>query len=211
MKEMIATRVASGSLASAAVVAAALLVPLAACGSSSSDGPAAPATDGGAQDAVASDAPSGDAAAAAPGVNADPQDVDPANGDPSLDISGSSIFFDAGQPWVRATFYGSWPPPSTLYAWSCQVFLSTANAPVATYTLQNLSGTQTDYAEGIDKAKITFAVEPNGFRVLFAEATLSFDRYALQCTSKKQSTSALAQDDSGSFIVGTKETRAFGP
>jgi hypothetical protein len=211
VKTSIATRVASGALAAAAVTAA-LLVPLGGCTSSAE--PAGPASDGGTQDAVVSDALPDAAAAeasAAPSFNADPQDVDAGVGDPSLDIAGSWIFFDAGQPWVRAEFYGGWPPPSTLYSWSCQVFLSTENAPVATYTVQSLSGTQTDYAEGIDKAKITFAVEPKGFRVLFADATLSFDRYALTCTSKLTSTSPLAQDDSGSFTVGTRETRTFGP
>ena len=85
-------------------------------------------------------------AAADPSFNADPQDLDPTNGDPSLDIAGSWIYFDSGQPWVRAVFYGNWPPASTLYSWSCQVFLSTENAPVVTYTVQSLSGTQTDYA-----------------------------------------------------------------
>jgi hypothetical protein len=193
-----------------AVIPAALLS-LIGCGSSGDS--SQPADDGGAQDAIASDASAdgGADAAADPSFNADPQDLDPANGDPSLDLAGSWIYFDNGQPWVRALSYGSWPPPSTLYSWSCQVFLSTANAPVATYTVQSLSGTQTDYADGLDKAKVTFAVEAKGFRVLFADATLQFDRYALQCTAQKAKTSTLVQDDSGSFIVKTKEQRTFGP
>ncbi|CAN5924011.1 hypothetical protein BH11MYX4_BH11MYX4_18190 [soil metagenome] len=191
-----------------AVVPAALL-PLIACGS---DDPAAPADDGGAQDAVASDTTSdGGADAGDPSFNADPQDLDPASGDPSLDIAGSWIYFDGGKPWVRAVSHGTWPPASTLYSWSCQIFLSTDNAPVATYTVQSLSGTQTDYAEGIDKAKITFAAEAKGFRVLFADATLPFDRYALQCTAQKAKGSTRVQDDSGSFTVKTKEQRTFGP
>lgn len=204
-----ATRVALHS-AAWAVVAAALLS-LTACGDSS-DSPQ-PVDDGGAQDATAVDAsPEGGADAAAdPSFNADPQDLDPASGDPSLDLAGSWIYFDNGQPWVRAVSYGSWPPASTLYSWSCQVFLSTANAPVVTYTVQFLGGTQTDYAEGMDKAKITFAAEAKGFRVLFADAALPFDRYALQCTAQKAKTSTLVQDDSGSFTVKTKEMRTFGP
>lgn len=196
------------------LVPAALLASIA-CGSSSgsSGDPVQPAEDGAAQDATASDASSdgGADAAADPSFNADPQDLDPANGDSSLDIAGSSIYFDSGQPWVRVVFYGNWPPASTLYSWSCQVFLSTENAPVVTYTVQSLSGTQTDSADGIDKAKITFAAEAKGFRVLFADATLQFDRYALQCTAQKTKASTLAQDDSGSFTVKTKEQRTFGP
>lgn len=200
------TRVALHSTAWAAV-----LLGLTACGSSS-DSPQ-PADDGGAQDAIASDASSdgGADAAADPSFNADPQDLDPTSGDPSLDLAGSWIYFDKLQPWVRAVSYGSWPPAPTLYSWSCQVFLSTANAPVVTYTVQSLGGTQTEYAEGIDKAKITFEAEAKGFRVLFADATLQFDRYALQCTSQKAKTSTLVQDDSGSFTVTTKEERTFGP
>ena len=190
-------------------VAPVVLLPLIACSSSDS---AEPAVDGGAQDAIASDTSSdGGADAPDPSFSADPQDLDPASGDPSLDIAGSWIFFDSGQPWVRAVFYGNWPPAATLYSWSCQVFLSTANAPVVTYTVQSLSGTQTDYAEGMDKAKITFAAEAKGFRVLFADATLQFDRYALQCTAQKAKTNTLVQDDSGSFTFKTREARTFGP
>jgi hypothetical protein len=189
----------------------AMLLPLLACGSSDSAEPAA--GDGGAQDAVASDASAdgGADAAAEPSFHADPQDLDPANGDPSLDIAGSWIYFDNGQPWVRAVFQGTWPPAPTLYSWSCQVFLSTANAPVVTYTVQSLSGTQTYYAEGIDKAKVTFATEAKGFRVLFADTSLAFDRYALQCSAQKAKASTLVQDDSGSFMVDPKEQRTFGP
>ena len=146
------TRFALRSLAWAVVAAA--LVSSIACGSSDSAQPAADG-DSGAQDATPSADAKSDAgadAAADPSFNADPQDLDPANGDPSLDIAGSWIYFDGGQPWVRVVFYGKWPPASTLYSWSCQVFLSTENAPVVTYTVRSLSGTQTDFAEGIDKA-----------------------------------------------------------
>ncbi|HSO36574.1 MAG TPA: hypothetical protein VLT33_28810 [Labilithrix sp.] len=195
------------SLAWAFVPAA--LLPLSACGSSE---PEQAADDGGAPDAVASDAtPDGGADAGDPSFNADPQDLDPASGDPSLDLAGSWIYFDGGKPWVRAVSHGSWPPASTLYSWSCQIFLSTENAPVVTYTVQSLSGTQTDYAEGMDKAKITFATEAKGFRVLFADATLQFDRYALQCAAQKAKGSTRVQDDSGSFTFKTKEQRTFGP
>lgn len=203
------TRVAHRSAVWAVVPVA--LLSLIAC-SSSSDSPP-PSGDGGEQDAIASEASSegGADAAADPSFHADPQDLDATNGDPSLDLAGSWIYFDNGQPWVRAVSYGSWPPASTLYSWSCQIFLSTANAPVVTYTVQSLSGTQTDYADGMDKAKITFVAEATGFRVLFADATLPFDRYALQCTSKKVQTSTLVQDDSGSFTFEAKEQRTFGP
>jgi hypothetical protein len=203
------TRVALRALTWALVPAA--LVPLIACGSSDSAEPTA--GDGGAQDALANEASAegGADAAADPSFHADPQDLDPTNGDPSLDLAGSWIYFDNGQPWVRALTNGPWPPASTLYSWSCQVFLSTANAPVVTYTVQSLSGTKTDYADGMDKAKITFAAEAKGFRVLFADTTLQFDRYALQCTAQKTKASTLAQDDSGPFTVGTKDQRTFGP
>jgi hypothetical protein len=203
------TRVALRALAWAVVPAA--LFPLIACSSSSSE--TSDPVDGGALDALASDASAEGSADAAtdPLFNADPQDLDPTNGDLSLDLAGSWIYFDNGQPWVRALVYGSWPPPSTLYSWSCQVFLSTANAPVVTYTVQSLSGTQTVYVDGMDKAKVTFVDEAKGFRLLFADATLQFDRYALQCTAQKVKTSTLAQDDSGSFTFKTKEPRTFGP
>ena len=196
------------------VVVPAALLPLLAC-SSSGDSPG-PAGDGAAQDAVASDGNASNAdassdAAADPSFNADPQDLDPAGGDPSLDIAGSWIYFDNSQPWMRATFYGSWPPASTLYSWSCSVLLGTANAPVVTYTVQSLNGLQTDYADGMDKAKITFVTEAKGFRVLFADATLQFERYALQCTAQKAKTSSLVQDDSGSFVFKSRERRTFGP
>ncbi len=186
---------------------------LCACSSDASTAPS-DAGDGGApSDAIAA-SDSGDGSSDGngdPSRNGDPQDLDPTNGDPSLDIAGSWIYFDANQPWIRAEFFGSWPPPATLYAWSCSVYLGTANAPVVTYTVQSLAGTQTDTAEGIDKAKITFAIEPKGFRVLFADATLQFDRYALECTVKKSNTGTLVQDASGAFEVKTKEPRAFGP
>jgi len=202
----------TGSRATRWALVPAVLLSLIGCSSSDSSPPAG---DGGTQDAFVIDASSdggADADAAAdPSFNADPQDLDTTNGDPSLDIAGSWIYFDGGQPWVRAVFYGDWPPASTLYSWSCQVFLSIENAPVVTYTVQSLSGTQTTFAEGIDKAKITFATEAKGFRVLFADATLQFDRYALQCTAQKAKTSMLVQDDSGAFTVKTKETRTFGP
>jgi hypothetical protein len=196
----------------ARALAAATLLTATACSSSSSEDPT-PGPDGGQSDALASDASSdgGADAVAPPGTNTDPQDLDPSNGDPSLDIASSSIYFDGGQPWVRAAFYGTWPPDATLYAWSCQVFLSTANAPVVTYTVRSLSGTQTDFAEGLPGAKITFAPEAKGFRVLFADASIAFDRYALQCTAQKVKASASVQDDSGPFLVTTKEARAFGP
>jgi len=86
-------------------VAPVVLLPLIACSSSDS---AEPAVDGGAQDAIASDTSSdGGADAPDPSFSADPQDLDPASGDPSLDIAGSWIYFDGGQPWVRAVFYGN--------------------------------------------------------------------------------------------------------
>jgi hypothetical protein len=80
-----------------------------------------------------------------------------------------------------------------------------------TYTVQSLSGTQTTYAEGIDAAKVTFATEPTGFRVRFADGALAFDRYALQCTAQKTRTGESVQDDSGSFTITTKETRSYAP
>lgn len=146
-----------------------------------------------------------------PSYNANPTRLDPTNGDPSIDIAGSWIYFDNDQPWVRVRFNGNWPPPATLYFWSCSTFLSTANAPVVTYTVQNLSGTQTASADGIDKAKITFAAEPQGFRVLFADGALQFDHYALECTMKKTNAGTLAQGSSGPFEVKTKQVRTFGP
>ncbi len=188
------------------------LLPASAC-SSSDDSPATVNGDGGVDNdanALLGDA-AADGAAADPSRNADTQDLDPANGDPSLDISGSWIRFDSAEPWVRAEFFGSWPPPATLYSWSCSVLLGTKNAPLVTYTVRSLSGTQTDYAEGLDKAKITFKTEPNGFRVLFADSTLAFDRYGLECDVKKASSSPLVQDASGSFEVTNKEQGAFNP
>jgi hypothetical protein len=197
------------------------LVPIAlfwltAC-SSSSDASSPPVNDSGVSEASeagdAGDAGSGGDGGADPSYNANPTRLDPTNGDPSLDIAGSWIYFDNDQPWVRAQFNGAWPPPATLYFWSCSVFLSKdVNAPLVTYTVQNLSGTQTDSADGpLDKAKITFATEPNGFRVLFADTTLPFDHYALECSVKKTNAGTLAQVSSGPFEVKTKQARTFGP
>ncbi len=190
---------------------AAALVFSIACSSNSDSG--APAADGGAQDGASEASEAGDAGDGGvdPSFNADPQDLDATNGDPSLDIAGSWIYFDNNQPWVRVQFYASWPPPATLYFWSCQVFLGTADAPVVTYTVQDQNGTQTDSADGMDKTKITFAEEAKGFRVLFADATLQFDRYGLECSVKKTNTGTLAQDTSGAFQVTTKMQRTFGP
>ncbi len=179
-----------------------------ACSSSDSAEP-----NGGAQDAAseASSSTDGGDAGVDPSRNADPMDLDPANGDPSLDIAGSWIYFDRDQPWVRVELYGASPPPATLYFWSCSVLLGTANAPVVTYTVQTLNGTQSASAEGLDKAKVTFVTEPKGFRVLFADTTLQFDRYGPECSVKKTNGGTLAQDTSGTFSVTTKQSRSFGP
>lgn len=152
---------------------------------------------------------SGADAAPEPG-NADPMDLDAVDGDPSLDISSSEIFFESGAPWVRVRFYGAWPPPAQLDSWQCAVLLGTENAPVVTYTVQGDLGVQTDFADGIDKAKMTFAVEPRGFRVRFGETTLAFDRYGLECSVKKTPQGTTAQDTSGTFVVGAKIERPFG-
>ena len=216
MRTRLTTRLALRSLGGALVCSA--LLHASGC-SSSGDSPAG-AVDSGSQDAAteaSSTTDGGSDGAVDPSMNADPKDMDPTNGDPSLDIAGSWIFFDNNQPWVRASFYGNWPPAAALYSWSCSVLLGTANAPVVTYTVRSLSGTQTDLVDCagaptcIDKAKITFAAEPQGFRVLFADATLQFDHYGLECNVKKTNTGTLAEDTSGSFEVKTKEQRTFGP
>jgi hypothetical protein len=190
------------------------LVTIPACSSSGSGGSPAATDDAGAQDGANDANATEDGAVDGggdPARNADPQDLDPTNGDPSLDIAASWIYFDDNQPWVRAEFYGSWPPPATLYSWSCSVYLGTANAPAVTYTVQSLGGTRTDYAEGIDKAKIDFANEPSGFRVLFGDATLTFDHYGLDCSVKKTNPGTLAQDSAGLFEVKSRAQRPFGP
>ena len=147
-----------------------------------------------------------------PSLNLDPRDLDAVNGDPALDIGGSQLYFDKGAPWVRVVFYGAWPPPTTLYSWACSVVLGTQNAPVVNYTVQSLSGAaRTTTVDGMDPAKITFAVEPRGFRVLFADATLAFDRYGLECDVQAKDPGAMAADTSGSFVVTAKVERAFGP
>ncbi len=184
-----------------------------ACSSSGDSGQ--PAVDAGGGDAAseAGDAGDGGDGAVDPSFNADPMDLDATNGDPALDIAGSWIYFDNGRPWVRVEFYGAWPPPASLYFWSCSVLLGTVDAPVVTYTVQSQNGTQTDSVDpaAFDKSKITFAVEAKGFRVLFADASIAFDRYGLECSVKKTNTGTLAQDSSGSFVVGTKTSRTFGP
>lgn len=201
-----AVGVAIPALVSAWVMAA--LVGFVGC-SSSDDATAAgsPLSDA-ASDASATEGGDG---AAEPFGNVDPKDIDPMNGDPSLDIAGSWIYFDKGQPWVRVEFQASWPPPTTLYFWTCSVLLGTANAPVVTYTMQTLNGTQATSAEGIEVAKVTFAAEPKGFRVLFTDTSLVFDRYGVECSLKKTKDSDLAQDTSGTFDVMSKKERTFGP
>src|SRR5262245_61405842 len=135
-------RVALVSIASLALAVVPQTLLLISCSSSDSGGDSPrPAQDAGALEAVASDAsPDGDANPD-PSFHTDPQDLDPARGDPSLDIAGSWIYFDNNQPWIRALFYGNWPPASTFYSWSCSVLLGSANAPVLTYTVQSLNGT----------------------------------------------------------------------
>ncbi len=197
-----------------------LAVPLSAlaCSSSSAsksqpgnDG-GAPGDDGGLADGAAGDGGHGDLDAGIdPSLNPDPKDLDPTNGDPSLDIGGSQIYFDKGAPWVRVEFYGAWPPAATVYSWACSVILGTQNAPVVTYTVQSTKGKQTDAVDGMDKAKVTLAVEPRGFRVLLGDATLVFDRYALECNVESTDTGTMVQDTSGSFVITTKIDRAFGP
>jgi hypothetical protein len=145
-----------------------------------------------------------------PTHNADSVDLDPADGDPSLDIASSQIYFEGGAPWVRVAFFGPWPPSQQLYAWSCAVLLGTENAPVATYTVQGSAGTQSGFADGIDDAKVTFAVEAKGFRVRFGETTLAFDRYGIECSVQKTAAGAMVQDTSGNFVVGAKTDRPFG-
>jgi len=183
-----------------------------ACSSSGDSGQ--PAVDAGADDGASDAGAASDASdgSADPSRNSDPMDMDPTNGDPSLDIAASWIYFDNDQPWVRVAFYASWPPPATLYYWSCSVLLGTVDQPVATYTVQNQNGTQTVSGDGFaDNSKLVSATEPMGFRVLLPGAKMPFDHYGLECDVKKTNTGTLAQDTSGSFAVTTKTARTFGP
>jgi hypothetical protein len=200
----------------------ALAVPVGLLGCSSSSSAPSPDGDGGASadaesptDGAPADGAThddgGPDAAVDPTLNPDPQDLDPTNGDPALDIAASGLYFDQGAPWVRVVFYGAWPPPATLLSWGCSVLLGTQNAPVVTYTVQGASGTQTDSVIGMDKSKVTFAVEPKGFRVLLGDSTIAFDRYGLECDVQKDAKSTLVQDSSGSFVITTKVERPFGP
>ncbi len=145
-----------------------------------------------------------------PSLNPDPQDLDPSNGDLSLDIAGSQVYFDKGAPWARVVFYGPWPPATTVYSWACSVALGTQNAPVVTYVVQASAGKQTDTVNGMDQAKVTFAAEPRGFRVLLADTTLVFDRYGVECTVQAKDIGKMSQDTSGAFVVTTKVERPFG-
>jgi len=181
-----------------------------ACSSSSSAGGGG-SSNGGTPDGAAGDGGT-DAGAIDPSLNADPRDLDPATGDPSLDIGGSQIYFDNGQPWVRTVFYGAWPPAATIYSWACAVSLGTANAPVVTYNVQGTKGVQSSDAQGMPVEQITLATEPRGFRVLFASTTLVFDRYAIECDVQVQDTGGtMLQDTSGAFVVTTKTQKTFGP
>lgn len=186
-----------------ALLLTALALAATACSSEEGASAAAPIV----ADAGAADA---DAGPTLPG-NQDPKDLDPTTGDPSLDVAASEIFFDNGAPWVRATFFGDWPPASSLYAWSCSVLLGTENAPVATYVIQGHSGKLATATDGIDETKITYAPEPKGFRVLFGDPKLAFDRYGLDCTVQRTVDSATAEDTSGNFVVSEKVQRPFGP
>ena len=163
-----------------------------------------------AQAAGDSSTPPDGAADAAVEGNADPMELDAINGDPALDIASSDLYFDSGNPWVRVTFFGAWPPAQQLHSWQCSILLGTENAPVATYTTQGTSGVVTDFVEGIEKAKMTFVVEPKGFRVRFGEATLAFDRYGLECSVQKTPQGTRVQDTSGNFVVNAKIQRPFG-
>jgi hypothetical protein len=177
---------------------------LLACSSSKSGAAAPPDVDA----AVAFDGGAPDVGD--PASNSDPQDLDPVNGDPALDIASSEIFFDNGAPWVRVTFYGAWPPSAQLSSWAGTVYLGTANTPIVTYSHLGSSGTESDEVDGIDEAKITYEKEPMGFRVRFADTTLTFDRYAIQSNLEKTAGGTQVQDSSGAFVITTKTQRPFG-
>jgi len=211
----LAARHALSSLACALVAGAVFALP--ACNQDEDDSQAGP--DAAAPVDASSSSEGGDASAATDGaaeaavdptMNNDPKDLDAVNGDPALDIASSQIYFENGAPWVRVTFFGAWPPASTLYSWACSVLLGTENAPVATYTTQASSGTQSDFTDGIDKAKVTYAAEAKGFRVRFADTALVFDRYGVECSVQKTAQGTRVQDASGTFVVTTKVQRPFG-
>lgn len=143
--------------------------------------------------------------------NTDARDLDAADGDPALDIASSGIFFADGAPWVRVAFFGAWPPSTQTYAWACAVVLGTENAPTVTFTRFGDRGVTSDVAEGIDAAKVSFVDEAKGFRLRFADPSLAFDRYGVECTVQKTSQSPSVSDSSGTFPVEPRTPKAFGP
>lgn len=157
------------------------------------------------------DPDAGEDAGLEPGSNADPRDLDAVEGDPALDIAGSQLYFDNGAPWVRVKFWGAWPPAATTYSWSCSILLGTENAPAVSYSTQANSGVPSTLVDGILESKITFAAEPQGFRVMFGDPKIVFDRYGLECSYQKTATSQWVSDSSGTFVVTTKQSRTFGP
>ena len=175
----------------------------------SSSLPDAAASADAAKDAGANAESSPDAGPVDPTLNPDPMDL-AAEGDPALDIAGSQLFFDNGEQWVRVAFFAAWPPPSSVYSWACSVLIGTENAPLVTYTPQGNSGVQSDFVDGIAAAKVTYVVEPKGFRVRFSDATLVFDRYGLECSIEKTVQSQRVQDVSGNFVLTGKIQRPFG-
>ncbi len=175
----------------------------------SSSPPAAAVLADAAANAAVSAESGADADLVDPTLNPDPMDL-AAEGDPALDIAGSQLFFDNGEPWVRVAFFGAWPPPPSVYSWACSVLLGTQNAPPVTYTPQGNGGVQSDFVDGIAAAKVTYVVEPKGFRVRFSDAALVFDRYGLECSIEKTVQSQRVQDVSGTFVLTGKIQRPFG-
>lgn len=169
------------------------------------DGPSAPSADGGAD---------GEAGVALlpidPTLNQDPPDLDRASGDPALDVGGSQLYFDGGAPWVRVAFYGAWPPARSFSVWGCSVLLGIENAPVASYTRQGDAGEESELVDGIDAAKVTYVAEANGFRVRFADPSIVFDRYAIQCNLQRTVDAPAVEDASGAFLVTPKIDKPFG-
>jgi hypothetical protein len=142
-------------------------------------------------------------------VNPDPVgDLDQTNGHPALDIAGTQAFVDGDQPWVRTTCSAMWPPPDDLYSWYCTATLYDGTVPVASCTEQRHAGTKSELVTGIDKSKVTFAIEAEGFRCKFAEP-IAHTSYGVECGTVIAQGKPRVTDETGT-VPATKQQSSFG-
>ncbi len=140
-----------------------------------------------------------------PLADTDPEDIDPVHGDPSLDVIGSESYVWQGQPWIRVRVAGAWPPPD-YYSWYAMVHLQDGSGDVVTLTVELHDGVSSRIPAGIALGDVTFAPEPEGFRVLFGGPPLAVGAYLIESGILKTANGTFVQDFAGPFPLSSSET-----